>query len=195
MRTATVHRQTRETEIDLTLNLDGKGEHDIHTGLPFVDHMLTQVAVHGLFDLRVAAQGDLSIDAHHTVEDVAITLGSALDQALGDRSGIVRMASFHAPLDETLAFVAIDLSGRPHSVVSASWTGPTVGNVPVTLIEHFLQSFAVAARATVHATIVYGRDDHHKAEALFKALARALDQAVRLDPRREGRVPSSKGTL
>jgi imidazoleglycerol-phosphate dehydratase len=195
MRTATVHRQTRETEIEIVLNLDGRGEHDIHTGLAFLDHMLAQVAVHGLFDLRVVAQGDLSIDAHHTIEDVALTFGTALDQALGDRSGIVRMASFHALLDETLAFVAIDLSGRPYSVVSVSWTGPTVGNVPVTLVEHFLQSFATTARATLHATIVRGRDDHHKAEAIFKALARALDQAVRIDPRREGRVPSSKGTL
>lgn len=195
MRSANIHRQTSETNIDIVLNLDGRGDHDIHTGLPFFDHMLTQVAVHGLFDLRVVAQGDLSIDAHHTVEDVALALGSALDQALGDRSGIVRMASFHAPLDEALAFVAIDLSGRPHSAISVTWTGATVGSVPVTLVEHFMQSFATTARATLHATVACGRDDHHQAEALFKALARALDQAVRIDPRRVGGVPSSKGKL
>jgi imidazoleglycerol-phosphate dehydratase len=195
MRTSTVHRRTEETQVAVTLTLEGTGVHEVHTGLGFLDHMLTQLAVHGLFDLSLTAEGDLHIDPHHTVEDVALTLGIAFDKALGDRSGIVRMGAMHAPLDETLAFVAVDLSGRPYSSVDIAWSGTSIGDVPVTLIEHFFSSFAVAARTTLHAQILCGRDDHHRAEALFKALARALDQAVRTDPRREGTVPSSKGKL
>ncbi len=195
MRTASVHRTTRETDVELVLELDGTGQHSLQTGLAFLDHMLAQLAVHGLFDLRVQARGDLDVDAHHTVEDVALALGTALDQALGDRSGIVRMGAQHVPFDESLALVAIDLSGRPHCVISVPWTGPAVGSLPVTLIEHFFASLAVTSRTTIHAHIISGRDDHHKAEALFKALGRALDQAVRLDARRQGLIPSSKGTL
>jgi imidazoleglycerol-phosphate dehydratase len=194
MRTAKLSRSTSETQITIELNLDGSGLHDIATGIGFLDHMLTHLAVHGLFDLTVRATGDLQIDVHHTVEDVALTLGAAFDQALGDRKGIVRMASFYAPMDETLAFVALDLSGRPYSVIQADWGSAPVGGIPTSLFPHFFESFAVTARCNLHARILYGRDDHHKAEALFKALARALDAATTLDGRRQT-VPSTKGTL
>ena len=194
MRTAKIERTTSETQITVDLNLDGSGKHDIATGVGFLDHMLTHIAVHGLFDLTVKATGDLHIDVHHTVEDVALVLGSAFDGALGDRKGIVRMASFYAPMDETLAFVAIDLSGRPYAVIDAEWGAAPVGQIPTSLFPHFFESFAVNARCNLHARVLYGRDDHHKAEALFKALARALDAATRTDPRRGG-VPSTKGTL
>ena len=195
MRIATVHRQTKETDIQITLDLDGTGQHDVQTGIGFLDHMLAHVAVHGLFDLTVRARGDLDVGPHHTVEDVALTLGEAFDRALGGRAGIVRIGSATVPMDEALAFVAIDLSGRPYSVTEMAWTGPSAGSLPVTLIPHFFESLAVAARANVHAHVRYGRDDHHKAEALFKALGRALDSATRQDPRRGEAVPSTKGSL
>jgi len=195
MRTSTIHRQTRETDIALSLNLDGAGQHDIATGVGFLDHLLTHVAVHGLFDLTVKAAGDLHIDAHHTIEDTALVLGQALAEALGDKKGIVRMGSAYVPMDEALAFVAVDLSGRPYAVVEAAWHGPAVGQFPTSLVAHFVESFAVTAKANVHARILYGRDDHHQAEALFKALGRALDAATQIDPRRTGSVPSTKGTL
>ncbi len=191
----TVERKTRETEILVTLALEGTGQHQVNTGSGFLDHMLAHVAVHGLFDLTVQASGDLHVDPHHTVEDVALTLGTAFDQTLDDRSGVVRMGSAYVPMDETLAFVAVDLSGRPYCVVEMNWVGPAVGGLPVTLIPHFFESFAVAARANVHARVLYGRDDHHKAEALFKALGRALDAATRPDLRRGGTIPSTKGIL
>ena len=195
MRRASVTRQTAETHVQVTLNLDGQGQHAIATGLPFLDHMLRHLAVHGLFDLTVEAEGDLEIDPHHTVEDVALTLGQAFDQALGDRGGIVRMGHAYVPMDEALAFVAVDLSGRPYAVVQAQWHGPAVGGIPNSLWPHFLESFAVAARCNLHAQVLYGRDDHHQIEALFKALARALDLATALDPRRGSTVPSTKGVL
>jgi imidazoleglycerol-phosphate dehydratase len=195
MRTASLQRKTNETEISIELNLDGTGQHDISTGIGFLDHMLSHVAMHGLFDLTVKAKGDLYIDVHHTVEDVALVLGSAFDQALTDRKGIVRMSSCFVPMDETLAFVAIDLSGRPYAVIEAEWGMSPVGNIPTSLFPHFLESFAITSRSNLHARILYGRDDHHKAEALFKALARALAGATQLDPRRGGVVPSTKGSL
>jgi len=195
MRTATVKRETRETTVEITLALDGTGQAEIETGVGFLDHMLNHIAVHGLFDLTVKASGDLQIDPHHTVEDVALVLGQALDQALGNRGGLVRMGSAYVPMDESLAFVAVDLSGRPYCVAEMAWTGSIVGGIPVTLIPHFFESLAITARANVHARVLYGRDDHHKAEALFKALGRALDAATRQDPRRGGAVPSTKGTL
>jgi imidazoleglycerol-phosphate dehydratase len=195
MRTAKIQRKTNETDISIDLNVDGSGKHSIATGIGFLDHMLTHLAVHGLFDLTVKAAGDLEVDPHHTVEDVALVLGAAFDQALGDRKGIVRMGSATVPMDETLAFVALDLSGRPYAVVDAAWSAPAVGNIPTSLIPHFLESFAVTARCNLHARVIYGRDDHHKAETLFKALARALDAATQLDPRRAGAVPSTKGSL
>ena len=195
MRTAKVERNTNETQITVELNLDGSGQHNIDTGVGFLDHMLTHIAVHGLFDLTAKATGDLHIDVHHTVEDVALVLGSSFDQALGDRKGIVRMASFYAPMDETLAYVALDLSGRPYAVIDAEWGQAPVGQIPTSLFPHFFESFAVNAKCNLHARVLYGRDDHHKAEALFKALARALDMATMLDPRRSGNVPSTKGSL
>jgi imidazoleglycerol-phosphate dehydratase len=194
MRTSTITRKTNETDITMELNLDGSGRHDISTGVGFLDHMLTHIAVHGLFDLTVKAAGDLHIDVHHTVEDVALVLGSAFDQALGDRKGIARMASFYAPMDEALAFVALDLSGRPYTVIDAEWGMAPVGQIPTSLFPHFFESFAVTSRCNLHARILHGRDDHHKAEALFKALARALDAATMLDGRRTS-VASTKGTL
>ena len=195
MRTAEILRQTNETQITIKLNLDGSGTHEISTGIGFLDHMLTHLAVHGLFDLTVQAKGDLHIDVHHTVEDVALALGQAFDKALGDRKGIVRMGDCFAPMDETLAHVAIDLSGRPYAVIQADWHSPYVGNIPTTLFPHFFESFAVTARCNLHARILYGRDDHHQAEALFKAWARALDQVTQIDLRRADVIPSTKGIL
>lgn len=195
MRKAEVSRQTNETQITIRLDLDGTGKHEITTGIGFLDHMLTHLAVHGLFDLSIQAKGDLEVDHHHTVEDVALSLGQAFDQALGDRRGIVRMGDCFAPMDETLAHVALDLSGRPYAVIQADWHMPYVGSIPTTLFPHFLESFAVKARCNLHARVLYGRDDHHQAEALFKAWARALAAATQVDPRRAENIPSTKGTL
>ena len=194
-RQASLTRKTGETQVEVRVDIDGAGRHQIDTGLPFLDHMLAQVAVHGLFDLYIQAQGDLHIDPHHTMEDVALAMGTAFQQALGERAGIVRMASAECPMDEALAWVAVDFSGRPYTVFQADWHGPTVGNLPTSLIQHFLESFALQARCNLHAAVRYGRDDHHQAEAIFKALGRALDAASRMDPRRAGAVPSSKGIL
>jgi histidinol-phosphate aminotransferase len=194
-RTAQITRRTGETVVEVSLGLDGSGQHSISTGLPFLDHMLTQIAVHGLFDLQIRAQGDLQVDPHHTLEDVGLGLGQAFAAALGDRAGIARTASFDFPMDECLASVAVDFSGRPYAVTQAGWRTPSVGGLPVTLFPHFLESFAAQARCTLHARAWYGRDDHHQAEAIFKALGRALSAAVAIDPRRAGGVPSSKGVL
>lgn len=193
-RTAHIQRQTRETRVEIWLNLDGAGEADIHSGVPFLDHLLSHVAVHGLLDLRVQAQGDLEIDEHHTVEDIAIVMGQALDQALGRREGIRRMGEAHVPMDEALAFVAVDLSGRPYAVIEAAFARPAVGALSTEMIPHFLETLATHARMTLHARVLYGNNDHHRAEALFKALGRALRQAVEMDPRRTG-IPSTKGVL
>lgn len=193
-RTAAVERRTNETQIDVTLNLDGSGQASIYTGVGFFDHMLHHVAVHGLFDLAVQANGDLHIDAHHTVEDVAICLGRALDQALGDRQGIARMGAAYVPMDEALARVVVDLSGRPYAVIHAAFCAPMIGQMPTSLVEHAFETIAVHARMNLHAEALYGRDDHHIAEALFKALGRALRSAVERDPRRAD-VASTKGTL
>ena len=195
MRSAQVHRQTAETNISVTLELDGRGTAKIDTGLGFLDHMLQQFAVHGLFDLTLRATGDLHVGPHHTVEDCALALGEAVDKALGRRQGIVRMGWAYVPMDEALAFVALDLSGRPYPVVDVDWHSPAVGGIPTSLFTHFLESFAVAARCNLHARVLYGRDDHHQAEALFKALGRALDAATRTDPRRGAAIPSTKGVL
>ena len=195
MRSSEITRQTNETQIQIKVDLDGTGKHEISTGIGFLDHMLTHLAVHGLFDLTVQAAGDLHIDVHHTVEDVALVLGQAFDQALGDRKGIFRMGDCFAPMDETLAHVAVDLSGRPVAVIRAEWHAPYVGNIPVTLFPHFLESFAITSRSNLHARVLYGRDDHHQAEALFKAWARAMDIATQIDPRRDGIIPSTKGSL
>lgn len=193
-RRATVQRKTSETDIVITIDLDGRGQGEIETGVGFLDHMLTAVAVHGLFDLNVSARGDLHIDAHHTIEDVAIVLGQAIDQALGDRRAIQRTGHAYVPMDEALGFVALDISGRPYTVFQATWHTPAIGQFPTDLVEHFFESLAVHARLTLHASCPYGRNDHHQAEALFKALARALRMAVTIDPRRDD-VASTKGTL
>jgi imidazoleglycerol-phosphate dehydratase len=195
MRTAEISRQTNETQIAIKLDIDGVGKHEISTDIGFLDHMLTHLAVHGLFDLSVQAQGDLEVDTHHTIEDVALVLGQAFDRALGDRRGIFRMADCYAPMDETLAHVALDLSGRPYTVIQVEWHTPFIGNIPTTLFPHFFESFAITARCNLHARVLHGRDDHHQAEALFKAWARALDQATQVDPRRATSIPSTKGTL
>ena len=194
-RTAQMNRRTAETEVTLRLNLDGAGQHEIATGIGFLDHMLAHLAVHGLFDLTLKATGDLQVDPHHTVEDVALTLGQAFEEALADKKGIVRVSHAYVPMDETLAFVAVDFSGRPYTVIQSEWHTPAVGGIATSLIPHFFESFAAAARCTLHARVLYGRDDHHQAEALFKALGRALDAATQIDPRRAGRVPSTKGIL
>ncbi|NDJ51980.1 MAG: imidazoleglycerol-phosphate dehydratase HisB [Chloroflexi bacterium] len=194
VRRGTITRNTQETSIVLSIDLDGHGEVDLDTGIGFFDHMLHHVAVHGLFDLVVKAQGDLYIDAHHTVEDVSIAIGQVIDDALGDRRGIRRMGEATVPMDEALARVVVDLSGRPYSVIDAAFTSPMVGQMPTSLVIHSLESIATHARMNLHAQVLYGRDDHHKAEALYKALGRALDQATQLDSRR-AHIPSTKGTL
>jgi imidazoleglycerol-phosphate dehydratase len=190
----TITRTTRETAITLHFELEGRGHTQIATGVGFFDHMLTLFAVHGLFDLTVQAQGDLHVDEHHTVEDVGICLGRAIAQALGDRSGIVRTAHSYVPMDEALAFVAVDLGGRPYCVFEATWHTPRLGGLGTDLIGHFFETVATHAAMNLHARVLYGRNDHHQCEALFKALGRSLDAASRQDPRRLG-VPSSKGTL
>ena len=194
MREGSVTRKTGETAIELSLVVDGSGKADIATGIGFLDHMLTLFAAHGLFDLTVRAQGDLAVDDHHTAEDIFICLGKALDQALGDRRGLVRTAHSYVPMDEALARVAIDLGGRPYCVFQAEFVTPRVGQLGTDLIFHLFESLAIHGRLNLHAHVLYGRNDHHKVEGLFKALARALDAATQIDPRRQG-VPSTKGTL
>jgi imidazoleglycerol-phosphate dehydratase len=194
MRQAKVERKTTESQISLSLTLDGRGRADIQTGIGFLDHMLTLFAGHGLFDLTVRAAGDLHVDEHHTAEDTFICLGRALDQALGDRRGIVRTAHSFVPMDEALALVAVDLGGRPYCVFDAEFTTPRLGQLGTDLLFHLFESLAIHGRLNLHARVFYGHNDHHKAEALFKALARALDAATQLDPRRSD-VPSTKGTL
>lgn len=195
MRIATVNRRTSETDVSVTVNLDGTGQRAISTGIGFYDHMLEQLARHGLFDLEVKTVGDLHIDAHHTVEDTAIALGEALRKALGDRAGISRYGHAHIPMDETLARVALDISGRPFLVWKVDFTQSRLGEMDTELFWHVFHSLAQAAGITLHAEILYGQNNHHMAEGLFKALARALRQAVEIDPRQAGAIPSTKGTL
>jgi imidazoleglycerol-phosphate dehydratase len=194
-RRASISRETGETQIRVQVDLDGKGEGKVETGIGMLDHLLAQVARHGIIDITIKAQGDLSTDEHHTVEDVGLALGRALDEALGAREGIVRMADATVPLDEALASVAVDLSGRGYAVIDAPWTGERVGELPTDLVAHLLWSLASEAKLTLHARVLAGVNDHHKAEALFKALGRALGSASRLEPRRAGRAPSTKGRL
>lgn len=193
-RTATVDRKTGETEISITLSLDGTGHPDIRTGIPFFDHMLTLFARHGLFDLVVLAKGDIEVDYHHTVEDVGITLGQALGKALGDKAGIRRYGSAYVPMDEALARVVVDCSGRPFLAYEAPRGVEAIGMFPFQLVEEFLRAVAVQAGLTLHVSILAGRDAHHMAEAIFKAFARALDVAVSRDERVKG-IPSTKGVL
>ena len=194
-RAATIHRKTNETEIKLRLNLDGRGTSKISTGIRFLDHMLDLVARHGAFDLYIEAKGDLDVDQHHTVEDTGIALGEAVGKAIGDKRGILRAGYFLMPMDETLAAAAIDLSGRPHCVVTGKISTKRVGDFQTELTEDFFQGFAQAARANVHLRVVYGRSSHHQVEALFKAFARALRFAVSRDKRLRNVLPSTKGLL
>ena len=193
-RHAHIHRKTKETEVTVSLDLDGQGDADVRTGIGFYDHMWGHVAHHGLFNLTIQASGDLDVDEHHTVEDVAIAFGQALNAALGERAGIVRMADAWVAMDEALAHVVVDLSGRPYAVFDATFATPQIGALGTSLIPHVFESIAAHGRLNLHARVLYGRDDHHKAEALFKALGRALDAATRIDPRRTG-IPSTKGML
>ncbi len=193
-RTATISRTTKETEISLTLNLDGRGTHAIESGVPFLDHMLTQIARHGFFDLQVSAKGDLEIDAHHTVEDLGICLGEAFKQALGDKSGVRRYGRGTMPMHEALAAVVLDFSGRPFLVYNVPLPKAQIGNFELELVEEFFTAFCNHAGANLHVNLAYGDNLHHIVEAVYKAFARALDEATQLDPRVEG-VLSSKGTL
>ena len=194
MRTATVERKTRETKISLCLDLDGSGKYSIDTDIGFLDHMLGHVAFHGLFDLDLQARGDLQVDPHHTVEDCALALGQAFDQALGDRAGIVRMGSAYVPMDESLAFVCVDLSGRPYLVYKIKVKRERVGELESDLLEEFWKAVVTHARLNLHVELLYGRNTHHIFEAIFKAAARALSLATRIDARIKG-VPSTKGVL
>lgn len=195
MRQAAIERKTRETEISASVGLDGTGVSEISTGVGFFDHMLDQLARHGLIDLKLAAKGDLHIDDHHTVEDCGIVLGQAVSKALGDRKGIRRYGAAYVPMDESLARVVIDLSNRPFLVWRVDMPAEKIGAFDTELVREFFQAFAVAAGATCHVEAFYGANAHHVAEACFKALARALRQAVETDPRMGDAMPSTKGVL
>ncbi|HEY3062775.1 MAG TPA: imidazoleglycerol-phosphate dehydratase HisB [Chloroflexota bacterium] len=194
-RTAHIRRETRESRVEVALNLDGSGRGDIATGIGFLDHMLDSLARHARFDLTVRAEGDLHIDQHHTAEDVGITLGQALDKALGERRAIRRFGDAVVPLDEALAQVAVDLGGRGWASLDLPFHGTQIGGLSSEMIPHFLRSFATEGRFSLHVRLLAGENDHHRAEATFKALARALDDATRPDPRLAGEVPSTKGVI
>ena len=193
-RVAKIERITNETKIKLELNLDGSGKTEIKTGIGFLDHMLNLLAFHGLFDLKIKCSGDLEIDAHHTTEDIAIVLGSALAKAVGEKKGISRYGHAYVPMDEALIRAALDLSGRSEFVFSGEFSQQTIGQLDTQMITHFFRSLAMSSGMTLHMVILYGINDHHKCEGLFKALGRALRVAVELDPRRT-EVVSTKGTL
>ncbi|MGZ8395550.1 MAG: imidazoleglycerol-phosphate dehydratase HisB [Rhodoplanes sp.] len=195
MRKASVKRTTKETEIEVTLDLDGTGSATIATGIGFLDHMLDLMARHSRIDLTVRAEGDLHIDQHHTTEDVGITLGQAVKQALGDMAGITRYADVHVPMDEALTRVALDISGRPFLVFKVVFSHGKMGAFDTELVREWFQAFAVNAGVTLHVETLYGTNDHHISESCFKGLARALRAAVAVDPRAKGEVPSTKGTL
>jgi imidazoleglycerol-phosphate dehydratase len=193
-RTSSISRKTAETDINITIDLDGSGVSAVDTGIPFFDHMLTLFAKHGLFDLTIKATGDLTVDFHHTVEDTGIVIGECLREALGSKQGICRYGCAYLPMDETLARVAIDLSNRPHLELRAPAGTPSAPNFPFTLVEEFCRALASNLRANIHVELLYGRDGHHIAEAIFKGLARALRDACARDPRVKG-IPSTKQTL
>jgi imidazoleglycerol-phosphate dehydratase len=194
-RTASVRRDTQETRIELSLDLDGAGNADLATGLPFFEHMLTQIARHGLVDLRLRAEGDLEVDAHHTVEDVGIVLGQAVAKAVGDKRGITRYGHAYVPLDEALSRVVIDFSGRPGLIYQVDYVRPRIGDFDVDLLREFFQGFVNHAQVTVHLDNLRGDNAHHQAETLFKAFGRALRMAVTPDARMSGQIPSTKGSL
>jgi imidazoleglycerol-phosphate dehydratase len=195
MRTGTVHRTTNETSIAVEVNLDGTGIYAVSTGIGFLDHMLEQLSRHSLIDLKVDAKGDLHIDQHHTTEDTGLAIGEAIAKALGDKKGITRYGSAYAPMDETLTRVALDISGRPYFIWKAAFTTPRLGEWDTELIEHWFHSFAQTAGLTLHVECLYGQNNHHIVESCYKALARALRQAVEIDPRKADSIPSTKGTL
>lgn len=195
MRTGTIRRTTHETSIEVNLNLDGTGVYNVSTGIGFLDHMLEQLSRHSLVDLSVQAVGDLHVDQHHTTEDTGIAIGEALAQALGDKRGITRYGSAYAPMDETLTRCALDISGRPWLVFKADFGTPRLGEWDTELIEHWFHSFAQGAAITLHIENLYGANNHHVVESCFKALARALRQAVEIDPRKADSIPSTKGML
>ena len=195
MRRASVSRRTAETDVSVSLALDGTGEATIATGVGFLDHMLELFARHALFDLEVTVKGDLHVDQHHTTEDTGIAIGQAFAKALGGKTGIARYADVHLPMDETLSRVALDISGRPFLVFKAGFPAEKIGAFDTELVREWFQAFAINAGATLHVETLYGDNSHHIAESCFKGLARALRKAVALDPREEGRVPSTKGAL
>ena len=195
MRKASIERKTTETEIAVTVDLDGKGAYDVKTGVGFLDHMLEQLARHSLIDIKVRAKGDLHIDFHHTTEDSGIALGQAVARALGDRKGIRRYASLHLPMDETLTRAAIDVSGRPYLIWKVGFSRPKIGDFDTELVREWFQAFAMNAGVTLHVETLYGDNNHHIAESCFKALARALREAIEIDPRQKDRIPSTKGSL
>ena len=188
-RLSVIRRETKETNISLKLNIDGTGQYEVNTGIKMLDHLLSQVVKHGRFDLKVSATGD---DQHHLVEDVALCLGKALGEALGEKRSIIRMGDAAVPMDDALATVAVDISGRGYTVLELPFTDNDMAGFSTDLVRHFLESLATEARLNLHAKIVYGTNDHHKAEALFKALGRALDTATRIDERISGELPSTK---
>ena len=195
MRSASVERNTRETRISATVSLDGGGEADIATGIGFLDHMLDQLARHSLIDIRLRAEGDLHIDFHHTTEDTGIVLGQALSRALGDRRGIVRYGEATIPMDETLTRVALDASNRPYLIWKVPFSRPKLGSMDTELFKEWFQAFALNGGLTLHVETLYGENNHHIVESCFKALARALRQAISIDPRKADAVPSTKGVL
>lgn len=194
-RTATISRKTKETEITATVALDGTGAYKVATGIGFLDHMLEQLARHSLIDIELACKGDLHIDFHHTTEDCGIVLGQAFAKALGDKAGIARYASVHLPMDETMTRVAVDVSGRPYLIWNVAFSRPKIGDMDTELFREWFQAFAQNAGVTLHVATLYGENNHHIAETCYKGLARALREAIALDPRQAGRVPSTKGTL
>ena len=195
MRTATISRRTSETSIDVTVDLDGTGAYDVSTGIGFFDHKLEQLSRHSLIDLKVKTIGDLHIDQHHTVEDTGLAIGEAILKALGEKRGIRRYADALSPMDETLTRVAIDISGRPYLVWKTEFSQKKLGEMYTEMFEHFFHSFAQTAGVTLHIETLYGQNNHHIAEAAFKGLARALREAVEIDPRKAGVIPSTKGVL
>jgi imidazoleglycerol-phosphate dehydratase len=193
VRRAEVTRETRESRVRVVLDLDGRGEYHVRTPIGMLTHMLESLTRHARFDLVLEASGDVHVDEHHTIEDIALTLGRAFTQALGERTGIQRVGHAVVPLDEALALVAVDLSGRPYTVFEANFSDNRIGGLPADLVRHFFESFAIEARLNLHVRLLSGRNDHHKLESIFKACARALAEAVRADPR--GLLPSTKGVI
>ncbi|MEQ1551363.1 imidazoleglycerol-phosphate dehydratase HisB [Sphingorhabdus sp.] len=195
MRTASVNRNTKETEIAVEVNLDGSGQFDISTGIGFLDHMIEQFSRHSMIDIQCHIKGDLHVDQHHTAEDSAIAIGQAILRALGDKGGIMRYGSAYSPMDETLSRVALDISGRPYFVWKASFTQERLGEMDTELFEHWFHSIADTVGLTLHIELLYGKNNHHIAESIYKGFARAMRQAVEIDPRKGGAIPSTKGIL